>query len=196
MRNKEDLRNVLPLCYTKETEKEFRRHYKAYLMPFPAMQVWNAYIKVHPKDAWKGRRVNFSFLYNRDENSIAYAQDKCPDLAEGQLIFLEIKMARGLLKLAVTHQVNQINTEERRLKMCYVEGGKSRGSQIIQIEETGPNSCKVHHETYYKSDSDFRDKVLYPFFHTRIIDEFHKNMQSFLVREQHQDLPILSLGNL
>lgn len=180
LKNTGDLKGIIPLCYIENESEDFLLHQAEYIAPASLEKVWKAYIEIPPADAWSGRRVQFSFSYDRTSDSISYLDDEYKGLFEGQLIFLEIKIAKGLLKLAVTHQVNQINEAEKSLKLCYVEGGKASGSQLIKLVENGPHSTKVIHDTYFKSDSKFRDKVLYPFVHGRIVGEFHKNVLKYL----------------
>jgi hypothetical protein len=64
--------------------------------------------------------------------------------------------------------------------MCYLEGGASKGFQFIRLKEKEDGSTEVAHETFYKSQSDFRDKRLYPYLHGQVISEFHRNVQKRL----------------
>ena len=71
--------------------------------------------------------------------------------------------------------------QERFIHLSYIDGGKSTGDQIIQIEETPEGYTKVIHTSAFKSDSNFRDKYLYPHFHTKILNEYHRNMRNNFV---------------
>jgi hypothetical protein len=180
LKNTSDLQLIIPLCYSKDRENEFYLHQKTYQVNFPLEKVWQAYKSIPPSKAWSGRKIQFSFSFDYEKNQLSYTQDVYDGLRVGQLIFLEIKLAFGLVKLAVTHQVNEISEENRSMKFCYVEGGKASGSQMLSLKSKGENKTEVIHNTYYKSDSEFRDKRLYPIIHESIINEFHNNVLKFL----------------
>lgn len=175
-----DLKLIIPTCYTEENAENFHLHQKKYIVNHAIDKVWKAYNEIPPALAWSGRRIKFSFCFNSINEEISYLNDEYTGLEEGQLIFLEIKVGLGLVKLAVTHQVNNINHAAYSMKFCYVQGGKAAGSQLLQLVKLGDNQTEVVHNTYYKSDSDFRDKKLYPIVHERIINEFHKNVFKYL----------------
>jgi hypothetical protein len=46
--------------------------------------------------------------------------------------------------------------------------------------DIGDERIEIIHVSYYKSDSHFRDKWIYPFFHRIIIKDFHRNMRRLL----------------
>ena len=55
--------------------------------------------------------------------------------------------------------------------------GKARGLQKIQLVETPEGYTRIIHITYFRSNSRFRDKALYPHFHKKAITEFHNNIK-------------------
>lgn len=177
-----DLDKIVPVCYLEGVEHDFLKHSKSYRLPFPVQQVWDAYLKIPPADSWAGNRIGFSFSYNTDSKNFHYLNDQYHGLEVNQLIFIEIKLLFGLFKLAVTHHVNEISEEQKRIKLCYVEGGKSSGSQIIKFRKVSESETEVIHDTFYKSDSKFRDEKLYPILHELIINQFHKNVRKFMDR--------------
>ncbi|MGR3810470.1 hypothetical protein [Jiulongibacter sp. NS-SX5] len=180
LKNHLDLDKILPVCYLENSQIDFLKHSKSYSLPFNIEDVWDAYVNIPPSKSWAGRRIGFSFTYNTESKNFHYANDEYRGLKENQLIFIEIKILFGLLKLAVTHHVNEVLPDEKRIKLCYVEGGKSSGSQMVSFEKVSENETKVVHDTYYKSDSKFRDEKLYPILHERIINQFHKNVKRYL----------------
>jgi hypothetical protein len=180
LKNSDDLSKIVPVCYLEGVTKDFHSIIKTYDFQNPVDQVWDAYVNVPPSVAWSGRRIGFSFAYNPAGEEFHYEDDVYRGLSDNQLIFIVIKICFGLIKIAVTHHVNRVDHQSKIIKLCYVEGGKSAGSQILRFEPTGPDSSKVIHETYYKSESDFRDKNLYPMLHMRIINQLHKNMKKYL----------------
>ncbi|KPM48024.1 hypothetical protein [Jiulongibacter sediminis] len=177
-----DLDKIVPLCYLEGIENDFLKHSKSYKLPYSVDDVWDAYINIPPAESWAGNRIGFSFSYNTDSKDFHYLHDQYHGLEVNQLIFIEIKLLFGLFKLAVTHHVNQISPEEKKIKLCYVEGGKSSGSQIITFKKISESESIVVHDTFYKSDSKFRDEKLYPFLHELIINQFHKNVRKYMDR--------------
>ena len=175
-----DLKKIMPVCYTEDHPEGFHKHSKSYDLDFPVQKVWNTYLTIPPAESWKGEQIKFSFSFDKDTEDIAYIEDKYQGLKSNQLIFIEIKLLWGLIKLAVTHFVKKVDETKKTIKLCYVEGGKSAGSQIIQFIELANNKTRVIHDTHYKSDSDFRDKRLYPILHEQIIDQFHKNVFQYM----------------
>jgi hypothetical protein len=179
LNNIADLEEILPVCYLESINQDFYLHTKTYFFDQNIEKVWNAYLNIPPKICWSGPHLNFSFSYDVEKQKISYQDDDYEGLKTNQLIFIEIRFLFGLIKLAVTHQVNKVSKEEYLIKLCYVKGGKSSGSQMIRFEQSGSGTL-VKHETYYKSDSKFRDEKLYPFIHEQIINLFHKNVKDFL----------------
>jgi hypothetical protein len=179
LNNISDLGKILPICYLEGTNHGFYLHRKDYYFEENIEKVWNTYINIPPKLCWSGRCLRFSFSYDNENHQISYKDDHYDGLKANQLIFIEISILFGLIKLAVTHQINKVSKEDNLIKLCYVEGGKSSGSQMIHFEKSGSGTL-VKHETYYKSDSKFRDKKLYPWIHEHIINHFHRNVKNFL----------------
>ena len=103
--------------------------------------------------------------------------DPYEGMEKGQVIILNLRLFGGLFNLAVAHEVMEVNDEEHSLKLCYMKGGASEGSQHISLKETPEGFTEVFHHTYYKSGSNFRDTRVYPPLHTRAISEFHNNVK-------------------
>jgi hypothetical protein len=121
--------------------------------------------------------VSFGLQYSRARNVVSYLDDPYSGMEAGQVIVLNLKLFWGLLNIAVAHEVAEINDADRTMKLCYMMGGASEGSQWIALSETQHGFTKVSHETYYKSNSNFRDNTLYPPLHTKAISEFHHNVR-------------------
>ncbi|MCR9065444.1 MAG: hypothetical protein NXI00_15830 [Cytophagales bacterium] len=178
--DEDDLSKVMPVCYLEGVTDDFHRHVKTYTTKHPVDKVWKAYLNIPPVASWAGKRIKFSFSYNKETKRFHYLNDEYAGLKVNQLIFIEIKLLFGLIKLAVTHHVNQILPDKKKIKLCYVQGGKSAGSQIISFEKITDSETRIVHETFYKSDSEFRDKKLYPMLHEKIINQFHQNVFKYL----------------
>jgi hypothetical protein len=165
------------ICYDPAVEATYHKHQKTFIIKNSVESVWNIYKTIHPKEAWNGEMVSFGIQYSRNHNSINYLDDPYPGMKKGQVIILNLKMFWGLLHLAVAHEIAEVDDLHRIIKMCYMKGGASEGSQWITFHETPEGFTQVSHMTLYKSKSMFRDTKLYPRFHSRAITEFHNNIK-------------------
>ncbi len=139
--------------------------------------VWNAYVSIHPRDAWHGSMVSFGLQYNRHTGMVNYLEDPHSGLSPGQILILNLRIFSGLVNIAVAHEVMEVCSKDRLIKLSYMEGGASEGSQWIRFKECKDGSTEISHLTRYKSNSAFRDKQLYPRLHTRAISEFHNSVK-------------------
>ena len=178
--DEKDLVRMMPVCYLEGVSEDFNQHVKSYELNATVEKLWKAYTQIPPRVSWCGRKLCFSFSYNQSTKKFHYPNDHYDGLKESQLIFIEVRFLFGLIKLAVTHQVNKISEKAKTIKLCYMEGGASSGSQILSFERISDDKTRVTHRTYYKSNSNFRDKYLYPFLHERIINQFHQNVFRYM----------------
>jgi hypothetical protein len=139
--------------------------------------VWNAYKTVNPQETRNGGMVSFGLMYSRSRNEIMYPGDAYSGIEEGQIIFLNLNLFANVVNLAVGHEITGVNDNEKTIKICYLQNGASTGTQLIQLKELNSGQTEVVHETWYRSGSILRDKVLYPGFHTKGITEFHDNVK-------------------
>lgn len=168
---------VRPICYDESSARSYRRHFESFLIAADIERVWNTYANIHPRDAWKGEMLGFGLQISRKNNRISYLQDPYTGLEKGQIIILNLSLLWGWLNVAVAHEVTEVNEAERTIKLCYLEGSASEGSQWISLKPTDEGFTEVSHLTFYKSKSSFRDKYLYPPLHSKAIREFHGNVK-------------------
>lgn len=166
-----------PVCYKPEDADSYRKHFQSFLIKKNIEVVWNTYTTIHPKEAWNGEMVSFGLQYSLKNNIISYLDEPCAGMENGQIIILNLSILWGVLTIAVAHEIAEVNKSEWLIKLCYMKGGASEGSQWITLKETPEGFTEVSHLTLYKSDSKFRDTVLYPKLHTKAISEFHKNVK-------------------
>jgi hypothetical protein len=164
-------------CYNPAFDKTYHLHTKTFLIRSNIDCVWNAYKTIHPKEAWNGAMVSFGLQYSRINNIINYINDDYSGMEKGQIIILNLRLLWGGFNIAVAHEVSEVNEQIKLIKLCYMRGGASEGSQIITMRETTEGHTEVLHKTFYKSKSHFRDTKLYPRLHTRAITEFHLNVK-------------------
>jgi hypothetical protein len=163
--------------------ENFYQHRKTFSIQKPVEEVWDAYKNIPPKQAWCGNMFEFGLQYCRKQNIFIYADDEYKGAAVGQIVLICVKILGGLVMIAVGHEITAVNDEDRMLETCYLLKGKAMGSQQIRLKATKEGFTEITHHTIYKSDSKFRDKVLYPFLHTKAILAFHGNIRHYLMKK-------------
>ncbi len=166
-----------PVCFNPSEKVTYYEHHKIFVIRRNIEYVWKVYKEINPKEAWNGEMVSFGLQYSRSKKAINYLDDPYSGMEKGQILILNLNIFWGSLKIAVAHEVAEVNEEQKLIKLCYMEGGASEGSQWISLTETEDGFTKVSHKTLYKSKSKFRDTVLYPGLHTKAITEFHSNVK-------------------
>lgn len=173
--------NICNLSSTCPQLRDSTHYFHNYTVYFdaPIDTVWKAYNTISPTQAWNSRIISFGFAYTRESGQLFYEDEVFDHLEEGQIQFLSLRYLGGILKLTNALELTNIDEDSKSLQFCYVRYGKSQGTQIIRlIEENG--KTKVMHDTYYKSDSKFRDKRLYPYFHKITVKDLHDNIKIVL----------------
>lgn len=176
----DDFARIIHSCATNSDIKKYNRHVKVFLFKETLEKVWEAYKTIGPVKTCTGSMLGFGLQYSRNNHKITYHEDDHGDIEAGQIIILNLRLLWNMISLAVGHEITEVNESEKYIKMCYLEGGASKGFQFIRLRRLKDGTTEVEHETFYKSDSDFRDKRLYPYLHGLVISEFHKNVQKKL----------------
>jgi len=142
--------------------------------------VWHGYVTANPSKSWNGRKVSFGLLVQKFPGTIYYNNDSIMGVDTGQVYFLNLKLLLGIYKVPVAFEMITVDAQEKVIEFSYIEGNKSSGVQQVKFSDFGDGRTKIVHSSYFKSDSKFRDKNLYPFFHEKIVDDFHRNMRKLL----------------
>jgi hypothetical protein len=142
--------------------------------------IWKGYISENPSNSWNGRKVSFGVLLQKFPNNIFYNHDPILGVYTGQVYFLNLKLLKGICNIPVAFEIITVDTTELVIEFSYIEGNKSNGFQQIKFVDNGNGSTEIMHTSYFKSDSDFRDKWIYPYFHKKIVNDFHRNMRKLL----------------
>ena len=172
-----DLSKLRSLCYNPADGQRYYKHIKSFLFRASITDVWTTYKTISPQETRNGSMVSFGLMYSRRQNQIMYPGDPYTGIEAGQIIFLNLNLLGSLIQLAVGHEITDVNEIDKTIKICYLQNGASTGTQLIQLKESKENQTEVVHETWYRSGSVFRDKVLYPGFHERGLTEFHENVK-------------------
>lgn len=167
--------------YTKgEDLSQYLIHEEIFKIPHPPEKVWEHYMTANPSKVWKGKMVSFGLMISKEDEEIMYIGEKYTKAKVGQVFYIEINVF-GIKKIAVSHEIITIEPEKNYFELSYVEGGNAVGKQRLTFYRTADGETRIVHTTYYKSDSVFRDRYIYPFFHTKAINEYHANMINSIV---------------
>ena len=183
-----DFEQVKSSCLCNE-DIQYNTHRKSYLFNFDVKKVWDAYLSIPPKKAWNDKIVSFGMMYEAEKHMFHYVDEKMPPARVGQLVFINLHLLKGFINVAVAHKIMEINETEKLIRTCYVESGVSKGTQFVRFYDLGNNQTKVEHITFYRSESRFRDKHLYPFLHEKVITEFHQNINHYLIISEKKSPP-------
>ena len=165
------------ICY-EESDPSYYSHLEKYRYDLPLEPVWDAYVKIDPGKAWAGRMIHFRQLYSRETGEEVFPGQKyAGGMGVGQVILLNLHVFGGAVKLTVGHEVMEVDRAKKLIRICYLENSKSQGSQFIRFEALEDGRTEVSHQTFYRSGSWFRDNLIYPYFHTKAINEFHGNVR-------------------
>ncbi|MBX2970108.1 MAG: hypothetical protein KF803_12120 [Cyclobacteriaceae bacterium] len=175
-----DFAKLTSICYDPH-DPSYLRHVKTFEFNHDIHLVWDAYKNISPAHVWSGSMIRFGLQYARYNNSITYPNTQTHDgLQAGQVLILNLCILNGMINICVGHEVMEVNETEKLIRICYLENAASQGSQFIRLSKTGTNGTLVTHETFYKSNSWFRDRILYPGLHTKALKEFHGNVGRYL----------------
>ncbi|MBN8702568.1 MAG: hypothetical protein J0M08_05860 [Bacteroidetes bacterium] len=157
---------------------QYSTHTKTYVVNQSISKSWEAYKNANPAIAWCGKNIGFDVLLKKSTGEIVYNDSKEYDGAKkGNVLFLNLKVCKGLANVPVAFEITTVDPANRIMEFSYIKGNKSQGKQQLKFVEGENGQTQIIHQTYFKSGSKFRDKYIYPFFHTRIINQFHKNIK-------------------
>ncbi|TXE14048.1 hypothetical protein [Algoriphagus aquimarinus] len=176
-----DIAKLKSICH-QEMDSHYHEHLETYIYDEDFDSVWDSYVNISPEKAWGGKMVRFKQLYSRINGEEVFpGQVYTGGIGVGQVILLTLHVFSGVVKLVVGHEVKEVNKENHLIKICYLENSKSEGSQLIRFKTLPNGKTEVSHKTFYRSGSMFRDKFIYPYFHTKAINEFHGNVRSLIL---------------
>jgi len=177
---KHQFSEIQPSCHSGQDMSSFSKNEMTFFLDGNLDDIWQGYMSASPSESWNGRKVTFGVLLQKFPNNIFYNRDPMTGLATGQVYFLNLKVMKGIYNLPVAFEIITVDTTQKLIEFSYIEGNKSSGVQQIQFLDAGSEHTKIMHISYFKSDSDFRDKWIYPPFHKKIVNDFHRNMRRLL----------------
>ena len=168
-------------------ESDFNVIEKTFFLNYDLSDSWDFYRHANTLKMWNGKTVRFGLLLSKCTNSaINIINSSYHEIDTGDVYFLNLKLFRGILNVEVAFEITRIDSKQRIMEFSYIDNNKSLGKQSIQFFEYGPGKTKIVHRTYFKSDSNIRDKLFYPYFHKKFINEFHRNMGKLI---KNRNLP-------
>jgi hypothetical protein len=158
----------------------FNYHTKDYKFMGDAASSFRNLIAMSPDQAWID---SSQFEVGFDPKTRIYYGLKSsykPSIEVGQIFFLNLTVA-GLLHMPVAFKIVEVNFETNTIAFSYLKQNKSNGIQRIIFKQNGPEMI-VQHETKFKSNSNFRDSLLYRKFHEDLLDDFWQKIESKIVK--------------
>lgn len=176
-----DFNQIQPTLTQPATAVGFHTHRANYKVKSDVSTVWQKYQNASPSESWEGKRFSFGFAFDRNKEELVYREDNSSNGVEpGQMFYVNLRLMGGVYNMAVAFEIITVDTVNRVMEFSYVEGGQSQGLQRIELKEDEDGNTAIVHTSFFKSGSKFRDAILYPYFHKRIINEFHRRMRKRL----------------
>ncbi len=175
-----DFADIHPTLIREEEKSKFKVNDQEFTIRENINRVWHAYCSASPEIAWNGRMVTFGLLLSKRRHTVAYPHGICPTLDTGQVVYLNLKLLKGIYNLAVAFEITAIDSLHKMIEFRYVTGDKSQGIQQIRFIKTDDGYTRIVHHTLFRSKSSLRDKLLYPLFHRKTVSEYHRNILHYL----------------
>jgi hypothetical protein len=158
---------------------------KTFFLNYDPSDVWDFYRHANILNVWNGKSVRFGILISKHSNShINSYNTSFHEIDTGDVYFLNLKLLKGLFNVEVAFEIITIDVKQRLMEFSYIDNNKSLGKQSIQFFENGTGKTKIIHRSYFKSNSNIRDELFYPYFHKKFIREFHKNMNRLITQRR------------
>jgi hypothetical protein len=159
-------------------ESDFNVVEKIIHLKFNIARVWDCYRHSDPARIWNRQSVRLGLLISKYSNTAMYVnKSSLPEADTGQVIFLNLKILKGLLNVPVAFEIINIDPLKQVIEFSYLDYNKSKGKQSLQFFDDGDGCTTIVHRSYFKSGSSFRDNILYPLFHKKFVKDFHRNMK-------------------
>lgn len=164
-------------CYSADLSSVSDSLQNIYLIRENPDSLWKIYQNKSVLESWNSKKISFGLLFSKESNHIYYGDESEAEKVDtGQVFFINLRILGGMVHLPVGIEIVKIDKRDRSIMFSYLEGNKTLGNQIMKLESDKDGYTRVIHSSYFKSDSSFRDKHLYPFFHTRVINDLHREM--------------------
>lgn len=160
--------------------EDYQKFEKTYHLKAGIEDVWYHYRYAPQTEIWDLSKITFGVIYTKENHEFIYGDGELYGLEEGNIYFMNLKVLRGIINLPVAFEITSVDPQSKTIEFSYLEGGKARGLQKIQLRELEDGSTSLIHSSCVKSASSLRDKYLYPYFHNKLLNEFHSNMAKII----------------
>src|SRR5680860_400213 len=181
--NTQKFSDIEPSMYPTTSVQGFRVRENVYLIKRNIKKVWQHYINTNPGESWSGKKVSFGLLFSKKEDKIFYDGDVVSKIDTGQIVYLNLKLLKGIKNLATAFEITNIDKEKRIIEFSYLKGNSSEGKQRLQFFETPNGYTQIVHTSYYKCTDVIKNYLLYSYFHSCITNEFHRNMKKMMKKD-------------
>lgn len=187
-----DFSSIHASCKKEIKESDFKISEKIFYLKSKLSNVWDSYKNENPSKSFNGHKFRLELLIQKGSNNIVYKNNPSfPVIDTGQLYFFDIRLIRGLFNIPMAFEIINIDNSQKILEVSYIESNKAKGKQRIQFIDNGDGRTMVVHQSFFKSNSWIRDTFLYPYFHKKIVREYHRNMKE-MVQNQKKSLITLN----
>lgn len=171
-------RITAPVSRVEELPRQYGHHRRYYVSASP-QELWNLYRSIDQRTLWSGPVAFFRGMADSVRDDFFTAADPVvPPVEECQSYLVHLRFLR-VVRMNAAFRITSVSDAYRTLEFTYLEDNTSWGRQRIVITPTPPGEgyeggSTVDHHTQYASGRVIRDRLLYPPFHSRAIDEFHR----------------------
>jgi hypothetical protein len=151
-----------------------------YLVKKGIDEVWNKYINRGPNKSWNGKKVSLGFLFSKKDDRIVYSDENLQKIDTGMVVYLNLRLVSGLVNIATAFEIINIDKKNKIIEFSYLSGNDSEGKQRLQFYKTRRGYTQIVHTSFYKSKTLLKNYLFYPYFHTRITNEFHRNIRKMM----------------
>lgn len=160
---------------------EFNTIRKTFYLKYTLSEVWDFYLNSDPMVMWNGHSISLGLVISKTHNSVAYTNNPAfPRIDTGQVYFLDLRLVKGLLNVPVAFEIINIDRKNKIVEFSYIDKNISSGKQTIRFFDNGDGRTRIVHMSYFKSGSPLRDIAFYPYFHKKLINDFHKNVRHLI----------------
>ncbi len=164
-----------------ERVETFQSHIRYYIVEGRPETIWDGYTETNPIDMWKGPISRFAAMYE-PTTGIIHTEENPPvsGVSPGQIMFLYLSID-NFIHRSSAFQISEINCDKHRIVFNYLKQNATIGRQeitLFPIDSGNDVMTLIHHRAWFRGASKFIDRVFYPPYHIRVIDEFHKQIAS------------------
>jgi len=174
--NTQTFSDVKPSLSPTSSIEGYRLQEGEYVIKDSLAKVWNHYLYTNPGDAWNAGKLNFGMMFSKEENEVVYADEQVAKIETGQIVYLNLFLLK-LKNIATAFEITKVDEQRKVIEFSYIDDNVTSGKQRLTFVQTPKGFTKIIHRSYFKSESVLRDHFLYPYFHTRMTNTYHRNMK-------------------